>query len=63
VATAMYRETEAHGDSTKQPPKSIIDNLEKVFGFNPPRKHGFDTVIVLKAMHSGKARVFFCHGR
>jgi len=54
------------GDRTmgiyEQPPKSLLDNLEKVFGFNPPRKHGFDTVDSIKAMHSGKARVFFAMG-
>lgn len=54
------------GDRTmgiyEKPPKSLLDNLEKVFGFNPPRKHGFDTVDSIKAMHSGKARVFFAMG-
>ncbi|MCK0147733.1 FdhF/YdeP family oxidoreductase [Arenibacter sp. F26102] len=54
------------GDRTmgiyEKPPKSFLDSLEKVFQFNPPRKHGFDTVESIKAMHSGKARIFFAMG-
>tara|TARA_R110002049_G_scaffold762_7_gene5069 strand:- start:11578 stop:13887 length:2310 start_codon:yes stop_codon:yes gene_type:complete len=54
------------GDRTmgiyEKPPKSLLDRLEKVFHFSPPRNHGFDTVESIKAMHSGKARVFFAMG-
>jgi len=54
------------GDRTmgiyEKPPKSLLDSLEKVFGFTPPPTHGFDTVESIKAMHSGKARVFFAMG-
>ncbi|RTE52538.1 hypothetical protein EHW67_15825 [Arenibacter aquaticus] len=54
------------GDRTmgiyEKPPKYLLDNLEKSFGFKPPTKHGYDTVDSIKAMHSGKARVFFAMG-
>ncbi|MBU2903530.1 FdhF/YdeP family oxidoreductase [Arenibacter algicola] len=54
------------GDRTmgiyEKPSQSFLDRLEKVFHFNPPRKHGFDTVESIKAMHSGKASVFFAMG-
>ncbi|MDL5513801.1 FdhF/YdeP family oxidoreductase [Arenibacter sp. M-2] len=54
------------GDRTmgiyEKPPKSFLDRLEKVFHFTPPRKHGFDTVDSINAMHCGKAKVFFAMG-
>ncbi len=37
-------------------------NLEKEFHFKVPKKEGFDTVKSIKAMHSGKAKVFFALG-
>jgi molybdopterin-dependent oxidoreductase alpha subunit len=54
------------GDRTmgiyEKPPKVLLDNLQKVFGFDPPRKHGFDTVASIKAMSEGKAKVFIALG-
>ena len=54
------------GDRTmgiyEKPPESLLDNLEKKFDFNPPRKNGYDTVESIKAMHQGKAKVFFAMG-
>ncbi len=38
--------------------KSIADN----FHFSPPEKHGYDVVDSIKAMHDGKAKVFFAMG-
>ena len=43
-------------------PDSFLDKLREVFGFEPPRKHGLDVVEAIKAMHAGKARVFFAMG-
>ncbi|MBV9111056.1 MAG: FdhF/YdeP family oxidoreductase, partial [Gemmatimonadetes bacterium] len=40
----------------------FLDALKKEFGFEPPRKHGLDTVETLKAMHAGKVKVFFGMG-
>lgn len=54
------------GDRTmgifEQPSEVFLDQLEKVFGFPPPRRHGYDTVNSIKAMHEGKAKVFFAMG-
>ena len=37
-------------------------NLEKQFHFKTPEKDGFDTVEAIKAMHDGRAKVFFAMG-
>lgn len=37
-------------------------NLEKEFHFKAPKKDGLDTVGAIRAMHDGKARVFFAMG-
>lgn len=54
------------GDRTmgiyEKPPKVLLDNLQKVFGFAPPRKHGFDTVAAIKAMAEKRAKVFVAMG-
>ena len=54
------------GDRTmgiwEEPPKAFLDSLEKQFGFEPPRQHGYNTVDAIKAMHEGKATVFFAMG-
>lgn len=54
------------GDRTmgiyEKPPKVLLDNLQKVFGFEPPRKHGFDTVAAIKAMSDKRAKVFIGMG-
>jgi molybdopterin-dependent oxidoreductase alpha subunit len=43
-------------------PESFLDKLRDVFGFEPPRKHGWDVVDSIKAMHCGEAKVFFAMG-
>ena len=43
-------------------PESFLDKLRDVFGFEPPRKHGWDVVDSIKAMHRGDAKVFFAMG-
>jgi molybdopterin-dependent oxidoreductase alpha subunit len=54
------------GDRTmgifERPTKKMLDSIEKVFGFSPPRHHGFDVVNSIKAMHEGRASVFFAMG-
>jgi molybdopterin-dependent oxidoreductase alpha subunit len=47
--------------SEKPKPKQL-DRLKEVFGFEPPREHGYDVVNAIKAMHSGKVKVFFGMG-
>ncbi len=43
-------------------PDSFLDKLSDVFGFEPPRRHGWDVVESIKAMHRGEAKVFFAMG-
>jgi molybdopterin-dependent oxidoreductase alpha subunit len=51
------------GDRTvgiwERPKPEFLDKLKAVFGFEPPRKFGFDTVESIHAMHDGRAKVFF----
>ena len=51
------------GDRTvgiyEKPKKTMLDAIEKHFGFSPPREHGYDTVNSIHAMHEGKAKIFF----
>src|SRR5690606_27524914 len=41
----------------EEPTQEQLDRLQKVFGFNPPRKHGYDVVRAIKAMHEEKVKV------
>ncbi len=54
------------GDRTmgiwEQPKPEFLQALGKEFNFNPPTKHGFDTVESIKTMHTGKAKVFIAMG-
>jgi molybdopterin-dependent oxidoreductase alpha subunit len=45
-----------------RPYKKQLDKLKEVFGFEPPREHGYDVVGSIKAMHEGKLKVFFAMG-
>lgn len=45
-----------------RPKKALLDRLQQVFGFDPPRKPGFNTVETIEAMLAGKVRVFFSMG-
>jgi molybdopterin-dependent oxidoreductase alpha subunit len=54
------------GDRTmgiwERPTEAFLDNLARQFQFEPPRAHGFDTVEAIRAMHDGRAAVFFALG-
>jgi molybdopterin-dependent oxidoreductase alpha subunit len=39
-------------------PDAFLDALQREFGFEPPRHHGFDTVDSVRAMRDGRAKVF-----
>ncbi|MFT4010431.1 MAG: FdhF/YdeP family oxidoreductase [Nocardioidaceae bacterium] len=43
-------------------PDPWLDRLGTEFGFEPPRKHGLDTVDAIRAMLAGDVRVFFGMG-
>lgn len=54
------------GDRTmgiwEKPKNAFLDNLEKEFNFKAPRKHGYDVVDAIQAMHDKKATVFIGMG-
>jgi molybdopterin-dependent oxidoreductase alpha subunit len=54
------------GDRTmmiyEKPPQAFLDRLRDVFGFEPPREEGYDTIGAIEAMGDGRAKVFFGMG-
>ncbi len=46
----------------EKPPKPLITALKERFQFDPPTEDGLDVVNAIKAMHSGRAKVFFAMG-
>jgi len=46
----------------EKPTDEQLDRLQNFFGFNPPRKHGYDVVRAIKAMHEEKIKFLFCMG-
>ncbi|MDP9349437.1 MAG: FdhF/YdeP family oxidoreductase, partial [Gemmatimonadota bacterium] len=44
------------------PPSSLLDALEREFGFEPPREPGYDVVGAIRAMAEGKVRFFMSMG-
>ena len=54
------------GDRTmgiwEKPPAALLDRLERVFGFAPPRADGVDTVEAIRLMLGGGGKVFFALG-
>ena len=47
---------------TEIPPQSLLDSLERVFGFRPPQKHGHGAIQAIQAMRDGKAKALLCLG-
>ncbi|MEO8447572.1 MAG: FdhF/YdeP family oxidoreductase [bacterium] len=54
------------GDRTmgiyEKPSKKFLESIEKNFKFKPPAEDGYDVVDSIKAMHDGKAKIFFAMG-
>ena len=54
------------GDRTmgicEKPSLQFLKSLENNFHFTPPQQPGFDVVESIKAMHNGRAKVFFAMG-
>ncbi|HEX6746054.1 MAG TPA: FdhF/YdeP family oxidoreductase [Longimicrobium sp.] len=44
------------------PGAPLLDALERVFGFAPPRRHGLDVVETIRAMDAGRIRFFMAMG-
>ncbi|GAB2578114.1 FdhF/YdeP family oxidoreductase [Spirosoma areae] len=65
-ASPIRGHSNVQGDRTmgiwEKPKPQFLDALKRVFKFEPPRKHGYDTVAAVKAMHEGSATVFFGMG-
>ena len=47
---------------TELPETEFLDSLKRVFGFEPPRKPGVDTIESIQAMHAGRAKVLLSMG-
>ncbi len=45
-----------------RPSKALLDRIQEVFGFDPPRTPGFNTVEAIHAMLDGRAKLFFAMG-
>ena len=54
------------GDRTmgiwEKPPAALLDQLKTVFGFEPPREPGVDTVEAIELMQAGRGKVFIALG-
>jgi molybdopterin-dependent oxidoreductase alpha subunit len=54
------------GDRTmgvwERPTDEFLNSLAREFDFEPPRRHGLDTVETIKAMHGRRVKVFFAVG-
>lgn len=46
----------------EKPTDEQLDRLENFYGFKVPRKHGYDVVRAIKAIHEEKIKVLFCMG-
>jgi molybdopterin-dependent oxidoreductase alpha subunit len=54
------------GDRTvgiwERPRPEFLDALGRAFAFEPPRRHGYDTVETIRTMHAGRVKVLFALG-
>ncbi len=54
------------GDRTmgiwEKPPQALLDQLRNVYGFEPPRADGVDTVAAIEHMRDGRGKVLFALG-
>jgi molybdopterin-dependent oxidoreductase alpha subunit len=61
-AAPIRGHSNVQGDRTmgvwEKPKPEFLDKLGEVFGFEPPRQPGLDTVAATQAMHQGRAKVF-----
>jgi molybdopterin-dependent oxidoreductase alpha subunit len=47
---------------TEVPNDALLDGIEKVFGFAPPRAHGHDAVAAVRAIRDGRSKALVCLG-
>ena len=65
-ASPIRGHSNVQGDRTmgiwEKMPDAFMDALQAEFGFDPPRKHGLDSVNAMKAMARGDIKVWFAMG-
>ncbi|RRA97566.1 FdhF/YdeP family oxidoreductase [Larkinella rosea] len=65
-AAPIRGHSNVQGDRTmgiwERPKPEFLDKLKTVFGFEPPREHGFSVVEAVQSMHKGEAKFFFGMG-
>ena len=63
----MRGHSNVQGDRTmgiwEQPSEEFLDKLGAEFNFEPPRRHGYDTVHAIQAMHDGIGQSLLRAGR
>lgn len=47
---------------TEKAPRPLVEGIQRAFGFDPPTRHGYDTVDAIRAMADGRAKVFIAMG-
>jgi len=65
-AAPIRGHSNVQGDRTmgiwEQMPDTFLDAVRDEFGFDPPRRHGLDTVESIRAIRDGRVDVFFALG-
>ncbi|WP_104163161.1 FdhF/YdeP family oxidoreductase [Cryobacterium sp. N22] len=65
-ASPIRGHSNVQGDRTmgiwEQMPPAFLDALEREFGFDPPRKHGMDSVETIRGLRDGQIKVFMALG-
>ena len=47
---------------TEKPPAFMLENIEKTYGFVPPKHHGHDAVAAMQAIYDGRSKALICLG-
>jgi molybdopterin-dependent oxidoreductase alpha subunit len=47
---------------TERPPAFMLENIEKTYGFVPPKRHGHDAVGAMQAIADGRSKALICLG-
>ncbi|AJA71101.1 MULTISPECIES: FdhF/YdeP family oxidoreductase [Pantoea] len=47
---------------TEIPSQTLLDSLQKVFGFTPPQQHGHGAVAAIQAIRDGRSKALLCLG-
>lgn len=65
-ASPIRGHSNVQGDRTmgiwEQMSDTFLDSLQREFGFDPPRKHGADSVQTVRGLQNGDIKVFFAMG-